>query len=71
MSLAYPRENRIYEDEKNVNDRLYRESESHAKVYHADKNLREDFGFEKKIYENVHDPNDAFQEIQGKLYRSE
>ena len=26
---------------------------------------------EQKIYEYVNDPNDLYQEIQGKLYRSE
>ena len=33
--------------------------------------LRSDFGFEKQIYEDTHDPAMMNQEIQGKLYRSE
>jgi hypothetical protein len=54
-----------------MNDRVYRESESHAKIHHANQMLRQDFGFEKKIYEHTYDPMDTYQEIQGKLYRSE
>ena len=73
MSLNYPRSTskRMFMDNENTNNRFYRESEAHAKVYIAGENLREDFGFEKRIYEHTHDPSDTFQEIQGKMYRSE
>lgn len=71
MALPYPKENRIFEDEKNMNERLYRESEAHAKIFHDKQNLRQDFGLEKKIYEQTYDPMETYQEIQGKLYRSE
>ena len=71
MALNYPQENRIFEEMRNTNDRFYRESETHAKVHLAKEMLREDFGFEKKIYEHIHDPGQSYQEIQGKMYRSE
>jgi hypothetical protein len=32
MALNYPKENRIFEDFPNLNHRLYRESEAHAKI---------------------------------------
>jgi len=51
MSLNYPKENRIFEDMQNTNSRFYRESECHAKIDHDRTGIREDFGFEKKIYE--------------------
>jgi hypothetical protein len=71
MSLNYPKENRIFEDMQNTNSRFYRESECHAKIDHDRTGIREDFGFEKKIYEQVYDPNEQYQQLQGKLYRSE
>jgi hypothetical protein len=71
MSLNYPKENRIFSDMENTNQRFYRESEAHAKIHIAGEGIREDFGFEKKIYEEVYDPNVNYQEIQGKMYRSE
>ena len=58
MSLNYPKENRIFEDMKNTNERFYRESEAHAKIDHDLTGIREDFGFEKKIFEQVYDPNE-------------
>ena len=60
MTLNYPKENRIFEDMRNTNDRFYRESETHAKVEQNKEILREDFGFEKKIYEHIHDPNQSY-----------
>lgn len=71
MALQYPKENRMYTDNINDNGRFYRESEAHARIDQSNNMLREDFGFEKKIYEHIHDPNETYQEIQGKLYRSE
>ena len=71
MALKYPKENRIYDDMANSNNRFYRESESHAKMTNDQEFLRADFGFEKQIYEDTHDPAMMNQEIQGKLYRSE
>lgn len=71
MTLQYPKSNRMFTDSNNDNGRLYRESEAHAKIFQSNEMLREDFGFEKKIYENIHDPNENYQELQGKLYRSE
>ena len=71
MSLKYPKENRIYSDMENTNQRFYRESECHAKIENDRQNVRNDLGFEKKIYEQVYDPNEQYQELQGKLYRSE
>ena len=56
MALNYRKEGRLFEELKNNNERLYRESETHARVFIANEALREDFGFEKKIYEEVHDP---------------
>jgi len=61
----------MYDDMKNSNDRFYRESEIHGRLFIADENLRTNCGFEKKIYEQLHDPNEQFQELQGKMYRSE
>lgn len=71
MSLEYPKEHRIFEDMQNTNSRFYRESEAHAKINRDLTGIREDFGFEKKIYEKVYDPNEQYQQLQGKLYRSE
>ena len=47
MALKYPKENRIYDDMANSNNRFYRESESHAKMINDQEFLRADFGFEK------------------------
>lgn len=71
MALNYPKENRVFEDMANTNNRFYRESEAHSKINHDQKGLRDNFGFENKIYEETYDPNSLNQEIQGKLYRSE
>ena len=71
MALNYPKENRVFEDMANTNNRFYRESEAHSKINHDQKGLRENFGFENQIYEETYDPNSLNQEIQGKLYRSE
>ena len=71
MAIEYPRENRIFEDERNMNDRFYRESEAHARIHLSNQILRTEFGLEKKIYEHTHDPMETYQELQGKLYRSE
>ena len=71
MALNYPKENRIFVDDQNANNRLYRESECHAKIKFDCQNVRNDLGFEKLIYEDMHDPNETFQEIQGKIYKSE
>lgn len=46
MALKYPKENRVFEDMANSNQRFYRESESHAKIHHDVKGMRENFGFE-------------------------
>lgn len=70
MAINYPRENRIFDDRENSNHRFYRESEAHGRNYIAYENLRADFGFEKKIYEQMQDPSEAYQEIQAKMYRS-
>ena len=71
MSLNYPKEKRMFEDMQNTNDRWYRESEAHARIGQDKAHMREDFGFEKKIYEQVYDPNEQYQQMQGKMYRSE
>ena len=71
MSLKYPKENRMYTDMENTNERFYRESEAHARIHKSRENIRQDFGFEKRIYMDVYDPNANYQEIQGKIYRSE
>ena len=47
MALKYPKENRIFEEMKNSNNRFYRESETHARVNHDHEYMRSDFGFEK------------------------
>jgi hypothetical protein len=71
MALKYPKTNRMFDDMENSNQRLYRESEAHAKMNFDQEFLRADFGFEKQIYEETHDPAILNQEIQGKIYRSE
>ena len=57
MALKYPLDKRIFEDRENINERIYRESESHIKINISKHRIREDMGFEKKIYEEVYDPN--------------
>lgn len=71
MALKYPKENRIFIDATNTNQRFYRESEAHARIHHDEEHIREDMGFEKMLYEETHDPNKTFQDMQGKHYRSE
>lgn len=71
MSLNYPKEQRIFDDMENTNQRFYRESECHAKIGKDIEGIRNDLGFDKKIYEQVYDPNETYQQLQGKLYRSE
>ena len=71
MSLKYPRDQRMFEDRENSNERFYRESEAHARINISRENIREDFGFEKKIYEEEYDPNQYYQDLQSKLYRSQ
>jgi hypothetical protein len=53
----------MFTDDENANKRYYRESECHAKIAHDSVNVRNDLGFEKQIYEDIHDPNQTFQEI--------
>ena len=57
MAVNYPKENRMYTDDENANKRFYRESECHAKIAFDCSNVRKDMGFEKYIYEDIHDPN--------------
>ena len=45
---------------ENSNKRIYRESEAHAKIEHDKAYMREDFGFEKQLYEETHDPNQTY-----------
>jgi len=71
MSVLYPTKNRIFTDDINSNNRFYRESEAHAKIKNDTINVRNDLGFEKQIYEEMHDPEVTNQEIQAKLYKSE
>jgi hypothetical protein len=33
MAINYPKENRMYTDDINTNNRLYRESEKHGKIF--------------------------------------
>ena len=47
----------MYTDDENANKRFYRESECHAKIAFDCSNVRKDMGFEKYIYEDIHDPN--------------
>jgi ribose 1,5-bisphosphokinase PhnN len=58
MALNYPKDNRIFEDLENINKRIYRESECHAKIDTDTEHIRNDRGFEKKIFEQIYDPND-------------
>ena len=51
MSLNYPKQNRIFEDSENTNHRVYRESERHRKIEIDTEHIRNDMGFEKKIFE--------------------
>jgi len=60
MALQYPKENRMFEDMENSNHRIYRESEAHAKIEKDKGYMREDFGFEKQLYEETHDPNQTY-----------
>ena len=60
MALQYPKENRMFGDMENSNKRIYRESEAHAKIEHDKAYMREDFGFEKQLYEETHDPNQTY-----------
>lgn len=46
----------MYADGENTNKRYYRESECHAKIMLDCENVRNDLGFEKQIYEEMHDP---------------
>ena len=71
MALPYPKHNRMYTDGENANKRYYRESECHAKILQDTSNVRNDLGFEKQIYEEMHDPDQFNQELQGKLYQNE
>lgn len=71
MALQYPKKDRMFTDGENANRRYYRESECHAKIAFDCEAVRNDLGFEKQIYEETHDPNATFQEIQGKMYKSE
>lgn len=63
MAVNYPKDNRMYDDCLNSNQRFYRESEIHGRLFIADEHMRENFGYEKKIYEQLNDPNEQFQEI--------
>lgn len=64
MAINYVKgDHRLFEEKANLNNRYYRESETHAKVHLANERLREDFGFEKRIYEELHDANQTYQEI--------
>lgn len=71
MAVNYPKTNRMFTDGENANQRYYRESECHAKIGHDCEAVRNDLGFEKQIYEETHDPNATFQEIEGRMYKSE
>lgn len=57
MSLNYPKENRIFADLENTNSRLYRESECHRRIDLDTEHIRNDLGPEKKIFEQIYDPN--------------
>ena len=57
MALQYPKKDRLFVDMVNSNQRLYRESEIHARIEHDMQGMREDLGFEKQIYEELHDPD--------------
>jgi len=41
MALEYPKKDRIFIDDENVNQRFYRESEAHAKIHHDCEQIRE------------------------------
>ena len=72
MSIVYPTKNRLYSDGINSNNRWYRESEAHAKIT-TDRGalIVREGGFDKQIYEDMHDPDAVEQDIQAKLYKSE
>jgi hypothetical protein len=59
MALQYPKENRIFTDKENTNHRLYRESEVHSRVNRDADFMREDMGFEKMIYQENFDVEQA------------
>lgn len=45
MSINYPKENRMYTDDLNSNNRFYRESEQHGKLCLDMQVIRTDMGF--------------------------
>ena len=46
----------MYTDDANMNNRVYRESEQHVKLMKDGTNIRMDAGFDKQVYEEMHDP---------------
>ena len=54
MALEYPKNDefsRLFMEDENLNQRYYRESKAHAKIFLDCEHIREQMGFKKLIYE--------------------